>query len=198
MIAINGKLYLLDTGKRSYQRGEPLSDFQYEAYFWTGIDARVLWEDGGKLFFGNEKGEICCFSDDVYSDYSEEGEKRIEAVWTFPDFFGERFFLNKTVKAAAIQAAPYPKNKIRLEYQKGEKWKVLAEWAEKISYFTWKNFSWNGFTWNGDSTPRTVTLKTKIKKFDKCKFRIVCDEPGMAFGLYSFAIEFMEKGRYKK
>ena len=198
VIAINGKLYLLDTGKRSYQKGEPLSDFQYEAYFWTGIDARVLWEDGGKLFFGNEKGEICCFSDDVYSDYSEEGEKRIEAVWTFPDFFGERFFLNKTVKAAAIQAAPYPKNKIRLEYQKGEKWKVLAEWAEKISYFTWKNFSWNGFTWNGDSTPRTVTLKTKIKKFDKCKFRIVCDEPGMAFGLYSFAIEFMEKGRYKK
>lgn len=198
VISVNGKLYLLDTGRRSYEKGEPLSSFQYEAYLWTGIDARVLWEDGGVLFFGDEKGNVCFFSEDAYSDYSEDGEKSIEAIWTFPDFFGDRFFLNKTIRTAAIQAAPYPRNKIRLEYRKGGKWSVLKEWSEKISYFSWKNFVWSKLCWNGDSTPRTVTLKTKIKKFDKCGFRLVCDEPGMAFGLYGFAIEYTENGRYKK
>ena len=198
VISINGKLYLIDTGRRSYEKGEPLSSFQYEAYLWTGIGARVIWEEGGVLFFGDEEGNVCFFTEDTYSDYSKDGEKSIEAVWTFPDFFGERFFLNKTVQTAAIQAAPYPRNKIRLEYRKGGKWNVLTEWSEKISYFSWKNFIWSKFCWNGDSTPRTVTIKAKIKKLDKCGFRLVCDEPGMAFGLYGFAIEYTENGRYKK
>ena len=50
VIAINGKLYLLDTSRKSYEKGEPLSAFQYECYLWTGINARVIWEEDGVLF----------------------------------------------------------------------------------------------------------------------------------------------------
>ena len=65
----------------------------------------MLWEEDETLFFGDEKGRICYFTKDTYSDYSEDGEKAIEAFWTFPDFFGDYFFKNKTIKMVAIQAA---------------------------------------------------------------------------------------------
>lgn len=198
VIAVGKKLYLLDTGQRSFSRGEPLSTWQYECYLWTGIDARVLWEEGDTLCFGDSEGNLCRFTKDRYSDITPDGERAIEAFWTFPDFSGERFFRNKTVKSVAIQAAPFPRNKLRLEFSKDGKWKLLKEWSKKISYFSWEKIKWSDFTWSGNSLPRTLTLKAKIKKFDKCGFRITCDEPETAFGLYGFALEFSENGRYKK
>ncbi len=194
VIALSGKLYLIDTGQRSYQRGEPLSSFQYECYLWTDINARVIWEDEGKLFFGDENGNIGEFSEGKYSDNG----KAINACWTLPDFAGDIFWKNKTVKTVAIELAPYAQNKVRLEVKINGFWSVLKEWMDKISYFSWSDMSWNNFTWNGNSMPRTVTLKTRIKKFDKAGFRIVCDEKDKAFGIYGFSVEFTENGRYKK
>ena len=202
VIAAGGKLYLLDSSQRDYRRGEPLSSFQYECYLWTGIPARVLFEKDGKLFFGDEEGNVCYFSDEresagSYEDFSPEGKKAIYACWTFPDFAGETFWRNKTVKTVALELAPYAQNKVRLEFKIGGIWEIIKEWTDKISYFAWNAVSWGNFTWSGNSEPRTVTAKARIKKFDKAGFRIVCDEMDKAFGLYGFSLEYIEKGRTK-
>lgn len=203
VIAINGKFYLLDSGQKSYERGEPLSTGQYECYLWTGIPARILWEKGGQLFFGDEEGNVCYFESDLataksYVDYSKDGEKPIEAYWTFPDFAGDVFWKNKTIRAVAIQLLPYARNKVRLEYRIKGFWDILKDFSDKNSYFSWNSFAWEGFTWSGDSTYRTATAKVKIKKFDKCGFRISCTEKNKAFGLYAFSVEYTEGGRYKR
>ena len=202
VIAAGGKLYLLDSSQRDYRRGEPLSGFQYECYLWTGVPARILWEMEGKLFFGDEEGNVCFFSEEKdfagsYGDFSPEGKKAICAYWTFPDFSGETFWRNKTIKTAALELAPYAQNKVRLEFKINGIWKVIKEWTGKISYFGWNAVSWPNFTWSGNSEPRTVAAKTKIKKFDKAGFRVVCDEMDKAFGLYGFSLEYVEKGRIK-
>ena len=194
IIAVGGKLYLLDNSQRSYQRGEPLSSFQYECYLWTGIFARILFEDEGKLLFGDDEGNVFQFTEGVYSDRGEA----INAFWTIPDFAGDTFWRNKTIRTVALELAPYPQNKVILEAKIGGFWKTLKEWSGKISYFSWSSINWANFIWNGNSMPRTVTLKTKIKKFDKTGFRIICDEKDMAFGLYGFSAEYTESGRYKK
>lgn len=194
VIAVPEKLYLLDTSQRSYQRGEPLSSFQYECYLWNGFSARILWEEDGELFFGDENGNVFKFTEGSFSDNG----KPINAYWTVPDFFGDNFWKNKTIRTVAIQAAALPRNEIRLEFRKDGFWNVLKEWKSKISYFSWEGFSWDEFTWSGNTTARTLTVKTKIKKFDKTAFRIVCDRNERAFGIYGFAIEFTEGGRYKK
>lgn len=203
VIAINNKFYLLDSGQKSYERGEPLSTGQYECYLWTGIPARILWEEEGRLFFGDEKGNICFFEKDIaaaksYVDYSEEGDKPIEAYWTFPDFGGDTFWKNKTIRTVAIQLLPYARNKVRLEYRTKGFWEVLKDFSDKNSYFSWSSFGWDEFTWSGDSTYRTATAKVKIKKFDKCGFRMSCTEKNKAFGLYAFSVEYTENGRYKR
>ena len=194
IISVGGKLYILDTSQKSFQRGEPLSSFQYEAYLWTDIDARFFWEDEGKLLFGDGEGNVFGFTEGKYSD---DG-RAILAYWTFPDFAGESFWRKKNIRMAAIEAAAFPQNEIRLEYMKDGEWRLLEEWREKISFFSWDSLNWANFTWSGNAHPRTLTLKTKIKKIDKAAFRIVCDKADMAFGIYGFSLEFSEGGRYKK
>lgn len=193
LISVGDKIYLLDTGQRSYQRGEPLSSFQYECYLWNGFESRILWEDGGRLFIGDSEGNIFVLDEGSYSDNG----KAINAYWTIPDFSGDYFWRNKTIRTFAIQAAAFPRNDIRLEVRKNGFWEILKEWRREISFFSWGDFSWGDFTWSGDATERTVTLKTKIKKFDKTAFRIVCDRKDRAFGFYGFALEYVESGRYK-
>jgi hypothetical protein len=203
VISLDEKLYLLDTSQKSYQKGEPLSTFQYECYLWTGIDANILWEKDNVLYFGDRKGNVCYFKTDVesafsYEDYSADGGKAIEAYWTFPDFDGNIFWKNKTIRTVALELAPLPQNKVVLEKSKEGTWEVLKEWSSKLSYFAWNAINWGEFTWSGNSTYRTVTAKVKIKKFDKVGFRVSCTDKNKAFGLYGFSVEYTENGRYKK
>ena len=203
VISLGDKLYLLDTSQKSYQKGEPLSTFQYECYLWTGINANILWEKDNVLYFGDKSGNVCYFKTDIesafsYEDYSADGGKAIEAYWTFPDFDGNIFWKNKTIRTIALELAPLPQNKVVLERSKEGIWEVLKEWSSKLSYFAWNAINWTEFTWSGNSTYRTVTAKVKIKKFDKVGFRISCRDKNKAFGLYGFSVEYTENGRYKK
>ena len=194
VISVSGDTYILDTNQRSYQRGEPLSSYQYECYLWNGFEARTLCEHDGVLYFGDSKGNICRF---VEGKFNDDG-RAINAYWTVPDFYGESFWKNKTIRTVAIQAAALPQNEIRLEVKNNGFWSVLKEWKGKISYFSWGAFSWDDLTWSGNTTARTLTVKTKIKKFDKTAFKIVCDHVDRGFGFSGFAIEYTESGRYKK
>lgn len=203
VISLADKLYLIDTAQKAFTRGEPLSNFQYECYLWTGINARVLWENDGVLYFGDAFGNVCKFAEDKddpfsYEDYNEDGNVAIPAYWTFPDFDGNTFWRNKTIRILGLQLAPYPQNKVVLEKHINGIWEKLKEWAGKISYFSWSDLSWEDFTWSGNPTYRTITAKVKIKKFDKVGFRVSCTDKNKAFGLYSFSAEYTENGRYKK
>ena len=199
IIAHDNRLFLMDTSQKSFSRGEPYSTFQYECYLWTGINARILWEDDEKnLCFGDNEGNICKFIQGVYHDYSESGNKTINAYWTIPDFSGSLFWRNKTVRAVAVQAAAFPQNKVVLEKCVDGIWSKVTEWGAKICYFAWSALNWAEWTWSGNSTYRTLSAKVKIKKFDKVGFRISCGDIDKAFGLYAFSLEYAESGRYKK
>lgn len=206
VISLDQKLFLLDTAQKGYQKNEPMSNFQYECYEWEGIDGRVVWENNGVLYFGDTKGNVCRFIEDTespssYVDFNpddEENPKAITAYWTIPDFSGKEFWRNKTIRTVAISCAQFPQNKIVLKKQVNGVWEDLKEWSPEISYFNWNAIDWSNFTWSGNSSYRTITAKIKIKKFDKCGFRIECNDKYKAFGLYGFAVEFTESGRYKK
>lgn len=203
ILSIGNKLYLIDTAQKDYQKGEPLSNFQYECYLWTDINARVLWETDNALWFGDEKGNVCRFATDTdtpssYEDYSDDGNKAIYACWTFPDFSGDIFWRNKTIRTVALELAPFPQNEVLLEKRVNGIWSTSKSWSSQLSYFAWTGINWAEFTWNANATYRTVTAKEKIKKFDKVGFRVSCDKKDKAFGVYGFSVEFTENGRYKK
>lgn len=203
LISTGGKLYLMDTSQKSYEPGEPLSAFQYECYVWEGIDAWILWEENGALFFGDKKGNICRFATDLsaagsYRDETSTGFLPIVAYWTLPDFFGGTFWKRKSVRAIGVQAAAYPQNKVVLEKRVDGVWSTVEKWGPQISFFAWNAIRWSEFTYSGNPLYRTLTVRFPVRHFDRVGFRVVCDERDKAFGLYGFSVEYTESGRYKK
>ena len=67
-LAVNGKVYVLD-GLQAAQtdRSAPYATRQYAGFLLTDIPARVLWVDGGALWFGDEDGKVYAFHTDAHA-----------------------------------------------------------------------------------------------------------------------------------
>ena len=198
LLAINNKVYILDSKQRSYERDAPYATFQYECYLWTNIPARIFWEEDGTLYFGTADGKAMRFKTDTetLTSYNDNGAA-IEAYWTIPDFSGKEFYKNKTVKYIAIKVAPHVRTSFDIWVQKKGVWSLLFSESAKTRYFSWEQLCWSKFTWSSDQTPKTIGKKIKLKKIDKVAFRIVNDTMDEPFGIYEVSLEFTESGNYK-
>lgn len=199
LLAVGDRVYLLDGLQKEYSRNTPMSAFQYECYHWEGINARVLWEEGGALWFGKENGEVCRFYEDdgTLTHFNDNGAA-IEAFWELPDFDGKTFYRNKTVRYIAVKLASAVATGVDIYALVRGMWKRIVADSGKAVYFDWSQLNWSKFTFQTDSTPRTLGKKIKIKKVDKVRFRLVNDKLDEPFGLYEIGIEHTEQGYYRR
>ena len=77
MLAVGQYIFALDSLQVSTTRDMPYSTRQYEGYMMDKINARILWEHNGILYFGTENGSVDEFFTDynLLSSYNEEGRK---------------------------------------------------------------------------------------------------------------------------
>lgn len=204
LISINGNLYLLDTSQKNYSKGEPLSTFQYECYFWTNVDATVMWEDDGKFCFGDSLGHVCAFYTDIldaasYHDYdpADANGAAIESYWTFPDFFGRTFWTQKMIRYIAVKAAPYPRTAITIWCRLEGHWEELLNFSAPLGSFSWSSFVWTDFSWNSDTGAKTIVIKRRLRKTEKVGFRIASNDINKAWGLYGFSLRYSENSRHR-
>ena len=199
MLAINGKVYILDGQQKVYDRNAPFSTYQYECYLWDNIPARILWEDGGTLWFGTDEGNVCRFHNNVdnINSYNDDGSA-INAYWETPDLDGNLFFKNKTFRYVAVRLASAVTTGIEIFAQKRGIWYKMFDGGAKARYFDWEHINFAKFSFSSDRTPRTIGGKIKIKKVDKAKFRLQNKELNEPFGLYAFALEYTEPGNNYK
>jgi len=194
-----GRVYLLDSLQKEYARDEPYSSYQYECYYLTGVDARVLWEEDGALWFGSSSGALCRFHNNVDDpkSYNDDG-KPIRAYWDTPDLSGKRFYENKTFRYLAVKLAAAVVTGVRVWAQVRGLWSQVFDAGERARFFDWEYLNFAKFVFSADRTPRTVGGKIKIKKVDKARFRLLNEELDEPFGIYAFALEFTEPGsRFK-
>lgn len=199
LLAINGKIYILDGKQKVYDRNAPFSSYQYECYLWDNVPARVLWEEGGALWFGMNDGTVCRFFNNVddINSYNDNGAA-INAYWETPDLDGSLFFKNKTFRYVAVRLASAVTTGIEIYVQKKGIWSKLFDGGAKARYFDWEHINFAKFSFSSDRTPRTIGGKIKIKKVDKAKFRLQNKELNEPFGLYAFALEYTEPGNNYK
>lgn len=198
LLALNGKVYILDGLQRVYERDTPNSSYQYEGYYWTGIDARVIFEQDGALCFGTSAGAIMQFyeADTGIKGFNDCG-KAIDAHWDMPDFMGEDFYRNKTVSYVAVQLMSAPATSVVILKQVKGIWEILKEEFTRARFFSWINLCWSKWSWSSDDTPRTIGNKVKIKKVDKVRFRFENKQLNEPFGIYLISLEFIETSYYK-
>lgn len=194
-----GTVYLLDGMQKEYSKDAPWSSYQYECYKLLGIPARIWWDDGDTLWFGTDDGRICKFYTDVDDpkSYNDDG-KAIEAYWDTPDIFGKLFYKNKTFRNLSVLIAAAPVTGCTVLAQKKGIWSQVYTSGEKARYFDWSYINFAKFVFSADRTPHTLSGKIKIKKVDKCRFRIQNFEKDEPFGLYAFATEYTQaENNYK-
>ena len=200
MLSVGGDLYLLDGQQKTYEKNNPYSSYQYEAYCWPGIPARCLWTEGEALCFGKADGSICRFATNVDDpeSYSDDGAA-IEAYWETSDFDGRVMFKNKTVTAIAVRLAAAVLTGVKVDAQKRGIWTQVYDAKEKARFFDWSYIDFTKFTFSADRTPHTLCGKVKLKKVDKVRFRLRNGEKNEPFGIYSFGLEWKEPGgNYKR
>ncbi|MCL2030514.1 MAG: hypothetical protein FWG93_03120 [Oscillospiraceae bacterium] len=199
LLALNRRVYLLDGLQKTYQTAEPYSSHQCECYFWTDIDARVMWQEDGQLCFGTGGGDICRFHTDADNpqSYSDDG-RPIAAHWDTPDLSGQFFFRNKTFRRVSVSLQSAPVTSVSVHVQRKGLWQSVLRGGGKFRFLDLGYFDWSGVSFSSDRTPKSVTGRIRVRKTGKARFRFANEAPREMFGLYSLALEYSESGIHGK
>lgn len=165
MIAINQRIYLLDTLRKEYQRNAPYSSFQYECYLFTDIAARVLYTEGGRLRFGTEDGGIFEFYADADDPNSfNDCGKPIAACWTTPDFSGDTFYRYKDIMTIAVKMQPAAVTSIRVLAKVRGVFRDISSERALCRYLKFSAIRFSILNFSCDTDPRVLVTRPKLKK----------------------------------
>lgn len=193
VLSTGSELYLLDGAQAVYERNSPYATRQYEAYYWTDIAARVLFDDDGILCFGREDGALCCFHAeyDSIASFNDEG-REIYAAWKTPEFFGKNFYYRKDFQKIAVLLGAAAATGCRIwAFYDGTK-ELLRDYDGTARYFSYSNISYSAFSYSTDTMPKEICEKIKIKKVKKVQFLFENGKLNEPFALYEAAAEFVE------
>ncbi|MEA4912181.1 MAG: hypothetical protein VB092_06195 [Oscillospiraceae bacterium] len=198
VLALGGRLYLLDSLVKAYESGAPYSTHQYEAYVFPDIPARVLQTADGKLRFGTEDGKVMEFYTDKEdpASYSDNGAA-IAAHWDTPLLCGTSFYRLKSFRYLALRLFAGPAAGVRVRAQKKGVWQDLFAETVRLRNFSFAAVDFAGFTFSTDATPKAFGKKISIPKQEKVRFRFENSENAQPFGLYDYSVEFTQGGKIK-
>lgn len=204
-LCVNSHVYVADSRQKTYEKNAPQSEFQYEWYYLTNIDARVFWEFDGRLYFGDSDGKVKRFmlaaeNTAAHNSYNDDGEP-IRALWDTPVFNFDTMFRYKTLKNFHLMMAPYLRSSVEVFYRsKGSMRSVENLHSVKEStmdIFDFNNIDFNRFVFTTDDSPMVIATNTKEKKFMLIQFRVENNVAGEGFGFYEMEANYTFAGKYK-
>lgn len=207
VLAVNGKLYLLDSGQKSYEARQPYSTYQFEGYVWEGVPAAVVYEFGGKLCFGTEDGRVCEFQSGretrIFADVTgrttaagEPEELAIACRWATPLMELDNWGRLKTVTGVWLALQPYTRSGCRVFYATDKEHEKLVREA-LLDIFDWNDIDFGRFTFNTLDRPMIVATNRKAKKVKLFQVILKNEVPREPMGFMAIQIDFRVGGRIK-
>ena len=195
-LAVNGHVYVADGRQKNYEKNAPQSEFQYEWYYLTDIDARVWWEYDGALYFGTADGAIKRFKTEGQGLFNDDGEP-IYSHWKTPVFPMDTITRNKTLKNLHLMLAPYDRSSAAIYYRvNGSKIPVKVKTAT-TDIFSFHDVDFRRFAFNCDEFPMVVATNSKAKKFMHIQVILENNELNEGFGFYEIEFSYILVGKYK-
>lgn len=198
-LAVNGHVYVADGRQKEYEKNAPQSEYQYEWYYLTNINARIWWEYDGRLFFGDTDGMVKCFmlaSEDTaqHNAYNDDGAP-IVAYWNTPIFVFDYISRKKTLKGFWVMQAPFRRSSVNIYYKlKGE---LKQKKHSTMDIFDFNDIDFTRFAFTTDDSPMIIPTNAKAKKFMMIQFRIENGVIGEGFGFYEMEATYTIAGKYK-
>lgn len=198
-LAVNGHVYVADGRQKLYEKNVPQSEYQYEWYYLTNIDARVWWEYDGRLFFGSTDGKVKRFmlaSEDTaqHNAYNDDGAP-IRAIWDTPFFTMDVISRHKNLKGFWVMQSPFRRSSINVYYRMHGGLKLVKH--STMDTFDFNDIDFTRFTFVTDDSPMIIATNAKAKKFMLIQFRFENAVVGEGFGFYEAEAVYTVAGKYK-
>ena len=192
---------------------------QYNSFWWNNIPAYCWYSDNDEyLYFGAGANVYRFFTDpddpDSYTDaIAVDGSTEIKWYWEFPEYTGQLFYANKSIKYVALRAKAYQQCAVAIDLMLDGLWypswsSVLVSTSE-FGYFDLNNIDMTDLNLSTDTTNKMTSERFSERRLDKFKFRVraLCgaldgDEytaakSNLPFGLDRFAFEVKENGKHR-
>lgn len=214
VLAANGKLYLLDTDQKSYEAKAGTSAYQYECYYWPGIDARLVWTQGEDLYWGDGAGRIFKFfeangairnykdwregcPDDPEEEPAEElkGQLGIEASWATPLMAMGSYGSLKNILDVWVTAQPYVRSGGRVSYASDRSFAEEVKSWDSV-FFSWDDIDFEDFSFDTMDRPEAIRCGRKMYGVELFQVKAASSED-RPFGIYAIQVDFETAGRTK-
>ncbi len=193
-VATNGYIFLLDSSQVSVEHNLPYSTRQYETFYWTGINARLLFEDGGNLYFGTAFGEIKMFKADEQDvkNYNDDGSA-YSCYWKTPNVFGSDFSFKKKFKKVSALIGTYQKTQVSISAEYDGKIEKLLGNFSIPSMFSFINLQFSALSFITLNFPRAISETISIRPSGK-QIQLIFENSNIneAIALYEANLEFLE------
>jgi hypothetical protein len=198
-LCVGNVVYVADSRNKNYEKNEPQSEYQYEWYYLTNIDAHVWFEHDGRLFFGDKYGNVKRFmlaeeNTAVKNSYNDDGAP-IPLRWCSPLINAETLARNKTLKNFFLTTAPFKRSSAEIYYRVDGTKSLVKQIIMDI--FGFDDIDFRRFTFETDDSPKVIATNTKAKKFMHIQFIIENNVAGEGFGFYEMELSFIIVGKYK-
>lgn len=224
LLSIGDEVFILDTLQRDGSGIVRDSQFQYEAYHFTGIQVNCWfpmqerYEYYGygfpaavkdRLVFGSADGCLYSFFTDTrsgnsyldgYYKVSETGEeygRPIQARWEFTQ--KGNFYLDKDMYWIALSIDTTPVSSFDIYYRRAEDGSYeKLQFDNTIRFFAYDEVDYAHWVYSGSSDPKTVGHTLKMKRYDSCHISIRNERGREGIFLYAIALEYEEGRNYKQ
>ena len=201
--------YLLATGERLYlldglqplatAAGAPYCERQYAGFYCTGIPARVLWEQDGRLWFGAADGRVCRFAADESdpASYNDDGAP-IVARWTTPDLPAGQVGIEHHLRRLYVELASAAVTGFVARGRVRGSWRELFDAGAEARYFSYRRLRYSRFTYSCDDTPHIIGARIRLRGVGRATFAIENEAQNEPFGLNAIALEYVSNGNSNK
>lgn len=200
-LCVGNVVYVADSRNKNYERNEPQSEYQYEWYYLTNIEAHVWWEYDGRLFFGDRNGNIKRFmlaeeNSAAHNSYNDDGAP-IYAKWCSPLINADILSRYKTSKNFLVTMAPDRRSSAEISYRVDGEQTLVSAGTISMNIFSFDDIDFNNFTFETMAVPRTIATNTKAKKWMYIQFVIENNVAGEGLGFYEMELLYTIVGKYK-
>jgi len=199
VLALNNKFYILDGLQATRtDRSEPYATRQYVGFYCTDIPAVSIWTDDQALWIGTNDGRVCRFATEIENldSYNDDGDP-IYCCWETPDLSGKLFYKNKTFRYFAIRMMQALRTSVKMYARKMGTWSFIKEDTRSGIAFDFELVDFERFSFSTDRSERVIHTKIRVKKVDKARFKVENDALNEPFGLFDWALEYIESGNFK-
>lgn len=199
LVAINGRVYVLDGRKR--QSGKAENDYQYECYLWDNVPARCMTVDNkGNLFFGTEDGRLCRFKTeaDGMKRFSDDG-KAIRAVWSTPvsDDGAVQYFKTLRRKGCLVVLAPYSRSSCKVYYGVDNKMEKFVREGTVDLCPLFEEIDFSRISFDTGAGPREIYFNRRYRRYKRLQLVFENNQTDEGFGIFKI-VKTYEINSYSK